>query len=267
MLLQRSLTRRYLRKATRHTSTLAHPQPTSSSQVHNDLHSFHDHARSTNLSSTSTVHVGTSYEYLCAHTLPRLGFKNIVRTGGRSDRGIDLLGHWQIPASQFSASLTRSIPVIVQCKALSRKPGPELIRELEGALSDPPVGWRGEETVGVLCAKRVATAGVRDAVRRCGRGVVWVMVEDLDEGLDAVQGEGQGVDGERVCNVRERRGGRVKQILWNKRVREMVGESVGAGVKYLPEVRGRVVETEICLMVDGVVWLPEAGGGGDGERG
>lgn len=157
--------------------------------------------------------------------------------------------------------------MIIQCKALSRKPGPELIRELEGALSDPPVGWRGKETVGVLCAKRAATAGVRDAVRRCGKGVVWVMVEDLDEGVDAVEGEGEREDGENVCNIRERRGGRVKQILWNKRVREMVGESVGAGVRYLPEVGGRVVEREVCLMVDGVVWVPEAGEGVDGERG
>ena len=127
-----------------------------------------------------------------------------------------------------------------------------MIRELEGALSNAPGEWRGEDTVGVLCAKREATGGVREAVRMSGKGGVWVMIEDLDEGVVTTGREGQ-----REGAIR--RGGRVKQILWNERVGKMVGEGVGAGVRYVPGVGGRGMEKEVCLMVDGVVWVPEMG--------
>ena len=64
-----------------------------------------------------------------------------------------------------------------------------------------------------------------------GRGCVWVMIEDLDEGVVTTGREGQ-----REGAIR--RGGRVKQILWNERVGKMLGEGVGAGVRYVPGVGG-----------------------------
>ncbi|KAL6719880.1 hypothetical protein ACLMJK_001801 [Lecanora helva] len=186
-------------------------------------------------STLSTVHLGTAYEHLCALTLPHLGFKNLTRTGGRSDRGIDLLAHWVLPSlGPANTNTPTTLRAIIQCKALTRKPGPEMVRELEGALANAPGEWRDEGTVGVLCAKREATEGVRQAVRRSGRGLVWVMAEDVLGG-----GEEKG---------------RVKQVVWNERVGRMMGGKVGAGVRYVRGENG--MEKEVCLMIDGRVWEP-----------
>ncbi|KAL2056341.1 hypothetical protein ABVK25_003364 [Lepraria finkii] len=230
MLLRRPLTRLRLYKRLhaeiRHYSSSSQSllQPPASSANHRDLLTFRDHSRSTDLSPTSTVHVGTTYEYLCAQTLLHLGFKDLIRTGGRSDKGIDLLGHWVLPPKTSPAKeVPVEVPVIVQCKAVSRKPGPEMIRELEGALSNAPGEWRGGNMAGGRCATREAPGGVREAVRMSEKGVVWIMVEDLDEGVGTTEREEPA-----------RRGGRVKQILWNEKVAKMVGDNVGAGVRYVP---------------------------------
>lgn len=183
-------------------SSFAADPPPSSSPHHHSLSTFLSYAARTSLSATSPVYVGTYYEYLCLSTLPRLGFA-LVRTGGRADCGIDLLGRWRLP------SLPYPLRVLVQCKATKAKPAPERIRELEGAVAGAPDGWRGPNTVGVLCAKQAATRGVRDAVRRCGIPVVWVMLEE-DEGR-----------------------GRVRQVLWNEKVAAMGAEGVGVGVRYV----------------------------------
>ncbi|KAL8711991.1 MAG: hypothetical protein Q9220_003687 [cf. Caloplaca sp. 1 TL-2023] len=195
--------------------------------THTDLPSFLSHARSTSLSPTSTVYIGTHYEYLCQSTLSRLSF-TLTRTGGRSDRGIDLQGHWTLP------SLPTPLPILVQCKALKTKTSPEVVRELEGIFAGAPAGWRGEDTVGVLCAKRPATKGVREAVRRSGMPVVWVMLEDLGEG----------------------RGGIVRQVLWNQRVSALGLGGMGVNLRYLPGGEGGEVEREAVLTWKGEVWEP-----------
>jgi len=136
-----------------------------------------------------------------------------------------------------------AVPVVVQCKANATKPKPEMIRELEGAVAGAPEGWHSEDTIGVLCAKREATVGVREAVRRSGRGVVWVMVEEVVESNRVL---GEGCEGPK---------GRIKQVFWNERVARMVGEEVGSGVRYVPGVRR--MEKEVCLMWHGRVWMPD----------
>lgn len=242
MLFYRSKTYRCLDNLTRNSFRLSSSStPRSSSPAalskHRDLPTVLHHPQSAALSPTSTVHVGTSYEYLCAHTLPRLGFANLTRTGGRSDRGIDLLGHWKPPSL---SSTSGGLPVIVQCKATARKPGPEMIRELEGAIAGAPREWRDDDTIGVLSAKREFTDGVRQAVKRSSRGIVWVMIEDVNEEREGLAGKG----------IR----GRVKQILWNERVGTIIGERVGAGLRYVMGKRG--IEKEVCLTLDGRVWEP-----------
>lgn len=244
MLIHRFIERTSLKKFPQHSfrpsssAITRTPAPIVSKGKHHDLPTFLDHADSIALSPTSTVHVGTSYEYLCAETLLRLGFRDLMRTGGRSDRGIDLLGHWTLP---FSSSTHKTVPVIVQCKATTRKPGPDMIRELEGAVAGSPEGWRHGTTVAVLCAKREATDGVRQAIKRSGRGIVWVMVQDLQDEKGAVMGEGSR--------------GRVKQVLWNQHVGDFVGERVGAGLKYVMG-KGAIVK-EVYLTLDGRVWEPD----------
>ena len=160
------------------------------------------------------------------------------------------------------------IKALVQCKGHARKPSPDMIRELEGAMAGAEREKEG--VVGVLCAKREATAGVREAVRRCRRGVIWVMIEDSDEASErGVVGNGKGegeeglrVKGEKVGGVHEGRVGRIKQILWNEKVERMVGGGVGAGVRYVPDtVKGKGAWwKEVVLMVDGRVWVPDGPG-------
>lgn len=117
-----------------------------------------------------------------------------------------------------------------------------MIRELAGAIAGAPEAWQGEDTIAVLCARREATPGLREAVLKSKRGVVWVLVDEVGEGR-----------------------GRVSQVLWNAQVRSVLGEGWGWGVRYLPGMKG-VVENEVRLMWEGRVWMPEfEGGKEDGE--
>ena len=193
---------------------------------HQDLASFVSYAQSVSLSPKSTVYVGTRYEYICAAALRRLGF-TLDRCGGANDHGIDLIGRWQIP------SRPEGLRVLVQCKADKKAAGPRSIRELEGMVVGAPDAWQGENTIGVLCAKRPASDQTRQAVRRAGMPVVWIMVS-------AEEGDTP----------------RVKQMLWNHNV-EDVG-LMGGALKPIPRYHPTNGKTnvEIALMWRGGVWDP-----------
>ena len=166
------------------------------------------------------------------------------RTGGRSDLGIDLLGYWHLP------SIPHPLPVLVQCKALKARAGPNLVRELEGAFAGAPVGWRAQDrAVGVLCATREATKGVREAVKRLGRPVVWIMIRDDENVADEVD------------DKREHRG-MITQVLWNQKTSEAGAEGLGVQVRYLGGMQGieNGQQKEVVLTWDGKVWEPESTG-------
>lgn len=212
------------------------PQP--SSPHHSSLASFIAHTKETGLSTSSTIYVGTYYEYLCALTLRRFGF-TLTRTGGRSDAGIDLRGSWQLP------ELSQPLQCIVQCKKLKAKAGPNLVRELEGAFVGAPARWRGEGVVGVLCAGREATKGVRDAIRSARKALVWCQVQDMGDGV-----------------------GRVRQLLWNQRVSALGAEGVGVGIRYSSQDslnEAADLDAELVLTWKGEVWTPEVIRDGDAQ--
>ena len=208
------------------------PPPTS----HTSLATFLEYARRTELSPSSTVFIGTHYEYTCQAALTRLGF-SLTRTGGRDDAGIDLLGTWKLPGNQ-------QLPCLVQCKALSRKApsrygiGPREVREIEGVFAGAPSGWRGERCVGVLCAGREATRGVREAVRRSRRGLIWVYVEET-----------VGKDHETEVGAPAK----VRQLLWNEQVASMGAEGVNVDVKYVSPDSS---EKEVVLTYKDEIWQP-----------
>ena len=236
-------------------------QPSASSTRHHDLPTFFDHASSTSLSPASTVFVGTSYEYLCARTLLRLGFTDLIRSGGRSDRGIDLFGYWALPFQRGTfGSHEFPFRAVVQCKATARKAGPDIIRELEGALAGAPGEWRSDGTAAVLCTKREATIGVREAVRRSEKRIIWALIEDSEEMkgservVEDVAGLANGHNGDKPVA----KAGRVKQILWNDRVAKMLGRGLGTGLRYTPGDSG--IEREICLTWEGRLWEPDLQG-------
>ncbi len=164
-----------------------YPEP--SSTRHHDLTSFLQYSERSGLDTKSTIFVGTHFEYTVASSLVKYGF-SLQRSGGSSDNGIDLLGTWSVPSSP------NPIRVLLQCKALSQRIGPSLIRELEGAFVGAPVGWRGPGVLGLLVAERPATKGIRESLGRsrwpmgfvsCSRaGIVQQMLWNghaMEEGL------------------------------------------------------------------------------------
>ncbi|KAI9044101.1 uncharacterized protein KD926_001924 [Aspergillus affinis] len=200
-------------------------QPPSSS--HHNLPTFLAHAARNNIPTTTTIYVGTHYEYVVQHALRASSF-HLHRTGGRSDSGIDLLGTWHLPGHEHP------LRVLVQCKAMKTKLGPNLVRELEGTLRrHAPAGWRTGSQVGVLVSTREATKGVRDALSRSEHPVLWMMV-DYTGGL--------------------------RQVLWNGRV-ERLGVAGGLGVEMRYSSPSPSASSFDRSLGDG-----EGGGGnGDGE--
>ncbi|PWY89527.1 hypothetical protein BO94DRAFT_565318 [Aspergillus sclerotioniger CBS 115572] len=172
--------------------------PPSPTLNHHSLPSFLTHATRTSLPPTSTTYIGTHYEYTTQQTLLSSALL-LHRTGGRSDAGLDLLGTWHLPTHEHP------LRVLVQCKALKTKLGPNLVRELEGTFSQAPVGWRGSGVVGVLVSPREATKGVREALARSRFPIVWCLVE---------------------------LGGRLRQVLWNGAVEGLGVGELGVRVVY-----------------------------------
>jgi hypothetical protein len=193
------------------------------SEQHNDIQSFLDYAERLELSQTSTVFVGTHYEYTVASTLQNLGF-DLTRTGKASDYGIDLLGHWNVP------SLPKPIRVLLQCKAHNKGLAPANVRELEGAFPGAPAGWKGGGVMGFLVATNQATKGMRDALIR----------SHLPMGFLQVTAEK-----------------RVLQFVWNHEAAQQGLEGMGVTNRFTPQldekgsVEGNGLEQEIALTWNG----------------
>lgn len=171
------------------------PSPTSN---HHNLSSFLDYAQKTGLDEGTTVYVGTHYEYTVASSLARYGFY-LQRIGGASDYGTDLLGTWTIPDTSGTI-----VKVLTQCKAGIQRVGPQHVRELEGAFTGAPPGWRSD-VMALLVCERSATKGVRDALGRSRWPMGFVFCE---------------------------RDGAPKQMIWNQRAEELGLAGLGVGARH-----------------------------------
>lgn len=189
------------------------------SEHHNDLPSFTAYAKRLSLSESSTVYVGTRYEYVVASSLSRLGFQ-LTRTGRQSDRGIDLLGHWHVP------SLPSPLRVLLQCKAYNKKLTPANVRELEGSFTGAPAGWQGEGVLGFLATTSPATQGMRDALGRSRLPVGFLQIDSE---------------------------GKVLQFLWNHEAGQRGLEGLGVTTRFKPGSEGGGVDAEIGLTWKG--WI------------
>ncbi|KAI0445896.1 hypothetical protein F4803DRAFT_93198 [Xylaria telfairii] len=178
--------------------TLHYPEAPSKDQ-HHDVASYLAYAERTGLDVESKVFIGTHYEYNVASTLRALGF-DLQRIGGQSDKGIDLLGTWNVPSAPEHLPLR----VLLQCKAYSTakaaKIGPQFVRELEGAYLGAPSGWRGSGVIALLVTQRPATKGVREALAHSRWPLGYVS-----------------------CS----RDGVLEQMLWNRRAEEEGLEGMG----------------------------------------
>ncbi|KAE8165927.1 hypothetical protein BDV40DRAFT_40571 [Aspergillus tamarii] len=188
---------RPLHSFTRRLFKLPSPPPHPSAN-HHDLPSFLAYAERTSLSPKTTAYIGTHYEYKIQRTLRSSAF-TLHRVGGRDDAGIDLVGTWHLPRREHP------LRVIVQCKSLKTKLGPNLLRELEGTFNQSPVGWRTGDEVGILVSPREATKGVRDALARSTYPLMWMMIE---------------------------RDGTLRQVLWNGRAEQLGLVNLGVEVRY-----------------------------------
>ncbi|KAJ5720530.1 uncharacterized protein N7483_008464 [Penicillium malachiteum] len=191
--------------------------PSAPSSQHDNLPQFLSYASRISLPESSTVYIGTHYEYTVLQSLRRYALA-LHRIGGRDDAGIDLAGTWHLPEHVDS----RALRVLVQCKAFKTKLGPNLVRELEGALRQAPVGWRTGQTVGVLVSPREATKGVRDALARSSFPLFWMMIE---------------------------RDGVLRQALWNSKAEEMGLGALGVEMRYA-EVDGSTESSELKKKVE-----------------
>lgn len=169
---------------------------------HNSLSSFLEYAARKNLDPLSSVYVGTHYEYTVSESLLRLGF-SLFRTGGKSDRGIDLLGHWVLP------TLREPLPVVVQCKSGTVRCRPTTIRELEGSFEGAPLSWRNKDVLGLLVTMSNASKGVLEHLGVSKRPLGFMKIS---------------------------RRGTIEQCLWNKVAAERGLEGVGVTVRYTPLV-------------------------------
>ncbi|KAH6868296.1 hypothetical protein BKA58DRAFT_191856 [Alternaria rosae] len=172
------------------------------SPYHDSLTSFLEYAKRTNLNMTSTLAIGTIYEYMSALALMRLGF-SLLRIGRRADAGIDLIGHWVL------APLREPMPIIIQCKARSNSVNPNHIRELEGSFQGIPPHWRNKDVLGLLVTTKKATIGVMGALSKSSSPMGFVLIS---------------------------REGVVEQFVWNRAATERGLEGVGVTVRHTPRV-------------------------------
>ncbi|KAK5132508.1 hypothetical protein LTR08_008892 [Meristemomyces frigidus] len=204
-------------------------------QKHHDLASFLAHAEFTKANTKSTTYVGTHFEYTVAQSLLAVDF-TLQRTGRANDLGIDLIGHWALPAPHSTVH-AHTMPVIIQCKA--SKTTPAEVRELEGAYAGAPAGWRGPGVLAMLVSTRRITKGVLEAVQRSR----WPMA---------------------VMHMQ--REGVIKQLLWNAVADEKGLEGLSVAARYTPGDESKVreggdsvaasVERAIMLTWMGKLWRP-----------
>ncbi|KAJ7039851.1 hypothetical protein C8F04DRAFT_281130 [Mycena alexandri] len=90
----------------------------------------------------STTFRGTFFEERSMKILQDHLSMSLRRVGGKSDGGIDLMGWWWLPPTEFESGDARNVPaakrrrlrVLAQCKAEKKKASPKYVREMEGVL-------------------------------------------------------------------------------------------------------------------------------------
>lgn len=129
-------------------------------------------------SPTSTVFLGTLYEFTVKEQLERRFGMSLDHVGGANDGGRDLAGRWDIsPMRQggepipirvggklIKPMLLRKSPIMdvfVQCKCFNTKIAAKELRELCGVLNASVRAQDKFRTLGVMCAPSTPTAQAR----------------------------------------------------------------------------------------------------------
>ncbi|GHJ88868.1 hypothetical protein NliqN6_5270 [Naganishia liquefaciens] len=121
-----------------------------------------------------TTILGTGYELHCLRLLNEQLRMSLDRIGGKGDGGIDLQGWWNLPHTNPSmtapdANPPQRIRVLAQCKAEKTRPGPRLIREMEGvARREHDFGFGRQQNRGTISGDPLETAIVALLCSRSG---------------------------------------------------------------------------------------------------
>jgi hypothetical protein len=246
------------------------PPPPSSH--HNSQTEFLAYARRTGLNPATAVYLGTRYEYLVLSSLRRLGIE-LARFGGKGDKGVDLVGWWHLPQWRKPSSQDsfrgdngsdggEVMKVLVQCKRIDsssrsdKRVSPAVVRELEGAIRGAPAGWRkASEVLMMLISTRPTTKGVMDEFKRSERPLVWVLLEEAGaEGAEGLyteeQGEREAIEeesrdvGDEIGETDARYSfitGRIRQIFWNQKAKELGLEGLDVVKRYASDDRKDMV--------------------------
>ncbi|KAJ7770567.1 hypothetical protein B0H16DRAFT_1515929 [Mycena metata] len=99
-------------------------------------------AFSSQVTPLSTTFRGTFFEERSMKILQDHLSMSLRRVGGKSDGGIDLMGWWWLPPTEFESGDAQTVPVakrrrlrvLAQCKAEKKKASPKYVREMEGVL-------------------------------------------------------------------------------------------------------------------------------------
>lgn len=115
--------------------------------------------------------LGTRYEELVQAALQRSLRMCIARVGGRGDEGIDLAGEWNLPDQALRAA--------VQCKRISSRASPSLVREFEGATMS-------NVQVGVIACTQGPTDACRERLRQSPRPLLFLQIPEAGGGIQGV---------------------------------------------------------------------------------
>ena len=218
--------------------------PFSPPTPHDSLATFLTYASKTGLSPSTTTFVGTHYEYIAHAALRRLGI-DLVRTGGRADKGIDLLGYWYLPGLPERWPLR----VLVQCKALKKKASPNVVRELEGAFAGARgVRWRDGQDENKATTKdqsgenreenaldtgmNVENGPDSKNERAPNRSVILLLATPQE----ATKGVREAMSQSRwpMAYFKMSLDGRIEQLLWNRSAAAQGLEGLSVVTRYIP---------------------------------
>ena len=115
--------------------------------------------------------LGTRYEELVQAILQRSLRMRITRIGGRGDEGIDLVGEWKLPDQTLNAA--------VQCKRISNRASPSLVREFEGATMS-------KVHVGVIACTQDPTDSCRERLRQSPRPLLFLQIPEPTGSIQGV---------------------------------------------------------------------------------
>lgn len=132
---------------------------------------------------------GLAFEACVHRALMQLGVLKLERMGGNGDRGLDMVGRWELATRDFGARCW----VGVQCKSkLERKRGNKIssaeVREFEGSIMSYTKRKGSDNVLGLLCAHSGFSRHAEEHFRRSSCALALLDFDDLHcTGVSAFQ--------------------------------------------------------------------------------